>query len=168
MGLSGGRVAQIARSREFWSNGALLVPRDLRRFSLAAVCAAVVLSSGCGSAPQGPRRLDANKVAAAFSASGISLTHTTTTDGIADYIAMDVAQPSQSPESPWLEVEVFPDAKAAGSVGANGGNIEDSNGRLVRPLAVVANVVVMRFANATTAQRRRTAKAVRSLRHAAG
>lgn len=101
----------------------------------------------------------ANSVTHAFSVAGIRLLHLNTTDGIDVYINARL-----SPKDPWIEVEIFPTLRSAKLAKTSGGNITNSDGSVIHPLAVVRNVVITRFETATPIQRARALSAVRLLR----
>jgi hypothetical protein len=83
-------------------------------------------------------------------------------EGVDEFVDSDFVEAPDS-SGPWLEVDIYPTVGSAQHVKAIGGNITGGDGRRVRPIAVVRNVVVTRF-SATPRRRRQTMLAVQLLR----
>ncbi len=120
---------------------------------------------GCGGSSQGT--LNGRDVSSAFQKEGVSLTEYGGIDGIREYVLAHDGVVNLDHINR-LDVQVFPTVKEADRVQSIGGNIEASDGHLIAPLAVVRNVVVTIDQSAGRELRRRSKRAVATLRTSPG
>ena len=142
--------------------------RPFIAFLLAAV---VLASASCGrttSATHSERLLRRQQVAAVFARAGIRLTYFGEDSGngnVADYVYFPPAAIAHSKSAfASLEVEVLPVVKTPQEAVRFAGYREDSEDRVVQPLAVVANVIVTVYPGAAQPLRRKIRSAVAALR----
>lgn len=138
----------------------------MRPCAITACLLLVCSITACGS--QGndtSARLTAADVRSAFSASGIPVRETGAVLDIDDYVDARFFRIYSSKE-PWLEIEIFETTKSAVVAWTAGGNIADpGDGQIIKPLAIIRNVIVTLFASATSNERAKSVNAVRLLRN---
>lgn len=126
----------------------------------ALVPVLAIAFAGCGGNAQGT--LSGRDVVAAFAKAGVPLTGIGTIDGDSEYVLGHGSGIYDHIND--LDVQVFPTMKDAESIQASGGNIEASANHPIAPFAVVKNVVVTISPAVRGALRRKSARAVASLR----